>query len=628
MADLSVKKEVRYLNKDFSEFRENLINFAKSYFKDAYNDFDPADPATMFIDMVSYVGDVLSYYLDTQVKEMLLLHAEERKNVVQLSQALGYKPKPTVPAKTVLDVYQVVPSIGSGDTIRPDFRYGLDIKKGMQISSEEDSNVIFRTLENVDFTVSQSNNNPTDITVYAEESGEPSYYLLKKTVNVEAGAQKEITFDFGDPVKYNKVLLNETNIISIDSVVDSDGNDWWEVPYLAQDSIFKELSNIEANDNELSQYNTLVPYLLKLIKVPKRFITRYRSDGSMELQFGAGVVNNYDEEITPNPDNVGLQIPTGTSKLNYAWNIANFMYSDTYGQSPSNTTLTVKYSVGGGIQSNVLVNTLTSLYEIEFESLDKGLDTNVITTVKNSVAVNNPEAATGGRDSETVDEIRHNALAYFAAQDRAVTKDDYITRVYSMPPKFGSIAKAYIVQDEQLTRVVRDSNQQVNPLSLNLYLLSFDSNKNLVNANKAVKENLSNYIDRYRMITDSINIKNAFVINVGVEFEVTALPNYASKEVILNCINQLKEHFEIDKWQINQPIVIADIIKILANTTGVQSIIDVKIVNKFDESAGYNPNVYDITTATKSNVVYPSLDPSIFEIKFPDDDIKGRIVTY
>jgi len=626
MADLTVKKEVRYLNKDFTEFRDNLINFAKSYFKDVYNDFDPSDPAMMFIEMTSYVGDVLSYYIDTQIKEMMLLHAEERKNVVQLAQALGYKPKPITPAKTKLDVYQLVPSVGTGESIEPDFRYALDIKKGMQISSEQDSSIIFRTMDNVDFGISGSGND-TEISVYSHDAGEPAYYLLKKQVDVQAGAQKEITFDFGEPVKYNKALISDTNVISIDSMEDSDGNDWYEVPYLAQDTIFKELSNVEASDRGLSQYNSLVPYLLKLVKVPKRFITRYRSDGAMELQFGAGVVNDYDEEITPNPDNVGLQIPTGVTKLNYAWNVANFMYSDTYGQSPTNTTLTVKYSVGGGIKSNVLVNTLTSVYEIEFESLENGLDSTTINTVKNSVAVNNPIAATGGKESESVDEIRHNAMAYFAAQDRVVTKDDYITRVYSMPPKFGSVAKAYIVQDEQLIRNYKDE-VIINPLSMNLYISSFDSQKKLVNANYAIKKNLVTYIDRYRMMTDSVNIKNAFVINIGVEFKITILPNYASKEVLLLCINALKTYFDIDNWQINQPIVTTDIIKTLSIVTGVESVMDVEITNLFDSDAGYNPNVYGIKTATKNMVVYPSLDPSIFEVRFPDDDIKGKVVNY
>lgn len=626
MPNLTTTKEVRYLNKDFTEFRENLIDFAKNYFQDTYNDFDPSDPATMFIDMVSYVGDVLSYYMDSQIKEMLLLHAEERKNVIQLAQALGYKPKPTVPSKTRLDIYQIVPSIGSGENIKPDFRYGLDIKKGMQVSSDQNSNVIFRTLDNVDFTISSSNN-PTEVSLYSVDLGEPAYYLLKKQTVVESGTQKEITFDFTDPVKYNKVLITDTNVISIDSVIDSDGNTWYEVPYLAQDTIFKEIKNSSTNNPDLNQYNSQVPYLLKLIKVPKRFITRYRSDGSIEMQFGSGVVNNYDEEITPNSDNVGLQIPTGVSKLNYAWNIANFMYSDTYGQAPSNTTLTVKYSVGGGVKSNVLVNTLNNVYEAQFENLDSDLDSSVVTTVKNSLRTNNPEAATGGRDPESIEEIRHNTLAYFAAQDRAVTRDDYITRVYSMPQKFGSIAKAYITTDEQLS-LTQKNEKILNPMALNLYVLTYDSQKKLTQANKAIKENLATYIDRYRMITDSINIKDAFIINIGVDFEITVLPNYNSKEVLLVCIDKLKKYFDIDKWQINQPIVLADIITQIANVKGVQSVIDVTIKNLFDTDSGYNPNVYDIDTATKSGVLYPSLDPSIFEVKYLNDDLRGKVNSY
>ena len=620
------KVDVRYLNKDFTDFRKNLINLAKTYYKDTINDFSSADPAMMFVDMASYVGDVLSYYMDVTLKEMMLIHASEKKNVLALAQSLGYKPMPNVPAIVTLTVYQQVPAIGTGTNVAPDLNYALNIKSGMEVMSS--NGVKFRTTQRVNFAQSSSVD-PLGVTIYSvDDSGVPTYYLLQKYVSARAGTQKSTTFTFDDPIRYNKVNIAESNVISIDLVTDSDDNIWYEVPYLAQDTIFDEIPNTSTYTTDLYQYYNTAPYLLKIKRVPKRFITRYKSDGTMDIQFGAGVTNDYDEEIIPNPDNVGLSIPTGVSKLNYSWDIANFLYSDAYGQVPQNTTLTVKYSIGGGITSNAPVNSIRKIIDVPYDNfISDGLNGNMVSYVKDSLAVNNIEAASGGRDMESVEEIRNNALAYFAAQGRTVTKDDYILRTYTMDPKFGAIAKAYIVQDEQLNLL--DLSQRIkNPFALNLYILSYDDNKRLVNASQTIKKNLSTYLDRYRMITDSINIKNAFVINIGVQFEITVLPDYQSNEVLLYCINELKTYFNIDNWQISQPIVIADIIRTIANVKGVQSLLNLRVYNLFDEDLGYVPNVYDIDSSTNDGIILPSMDPSIFEVRYPEKDIKGAVRSY
>jgi len=625
MNDKTSVKNISYLNKDFVDFRQNLLTLAKTYYKDTITDFNPSDPALMYIDMASYIGDVLSFYQDINLKENQLIVAEERNNVVLAAQALGYKPRPSTSSTTNLSVYQLIPSIGSGESIRPDFNYALKINSGMQVSST--NGTVFRTKDDIDFAFSSSFS-PTNITIYTiDDDGNPTYYLLEKKILIESGVQKSSIVSFSDPIKYSKVLLNDINIISVDSIVDSDNNIWYEVSFLAQDSIFVDVPNTEANDQTLYQYSNQTPYLLKIQRVPKRFITRYRLDNKMELQFGAGVSNDYDEEILPNPDNVGLMTPTGNSKLNYSWAVSNFLYSDAYGQAPGNTTLTIKYTIGGGISSNVLANTIQSISEVAFSMDETNLDATVVAAVKNSLACNNLEAAVGGRGPETTEEIRQNALAYFSAQDRAVNKNDYIIRTLSMPSKFGSIAKAYIVQDDQLS--AKDILERYkNPLALNLYILSYDANKRLVNANNAIKENLKFYLDKYRMITDTINIKNAFIINIGINFEISVLSYFSAKEVLLECINRLKLFFNIDRWQINQPIIISDIQRAINEVKGVQNIIDLKIVNKFDINAGYSGNIYGIESATRNGIIYPSLDPSIFEIRFPNTDIYGKVKTY
>jgi len=644
VASSNVKKEIRYLGRDFATFRENLINFAKVYFPSTYNDFNESSPGMMFIEMASYVGDVLSYYIDTQMKEMLLSQAEERENVIALSQALGYKPKASVPASTNLDVFQLVPEIGTGSAVRPDYRYALTIDSGMEIASKTNPDVVFRTLDDVDFKASSSIN-PTTVTVYQVDSitGDPTYYLLKKQVKISAGQSTTETFTFTYPIRYNKIALSKTNVVEILSMTDSDNNTWYEVPYLAQDTMFVDVNNVAANDPILSQYNDAVPYLLKLKKTSRRFISRLRADNKFEIQFGAGVSSDEDEDIIPNPDCVGLTSPQGKSLMEQSFDPSNFLYTKTYGQVPQNTTLTVKYAYGGGISSNVAQDSLTEIKSVTSNTTGEQLNAAMVAEVKNSVAVSNPNPATGGKSKETIEEIRNNALAYFSTQNRAVTKEDYIIRVYSMPPKYGSIAKAYIVQDEQLNasdftapagddetvmNVTGEPKTVKNPLALNLYTLTYDSDGHLTTANTAIKQNIKTYLGEYRLLTDAINIKDGYTINFGINFSIVTSPTYNKREVILKCIDALKKQFDIKKWQFNEPISISNLYSLIAQVEGVQSVVSVELENKYKAADGYSGNVYDFKEATRNGILYPSMDPSIFELKYPDSDIKGQAVPY
>ena len=258
-----VTKEVRYLNKDFSQFRQSLIDFSKIYFPNTYNDFNESDPGMMFMEMASYVGDVLSYYLDSQIKELILSTAAERENVLQIAQTLGYQPKASVASIVNLDIYQLLPSTGTGTNTKPDYTYALSIKEGMGASGTDGAS--FMTLLPVDFSISSSMN-PTSTTVYSVDgNGAPIYYLLKKTVLAQSGEIQKTTFSFGDPEKYSKVLLDADNVISITNITDADNNTWHEVDYLAQDTIFKKVKNIASNDPDLYSYNKSIPYLFKFI---------------------------------------------------------------------------------------------------------------------------------------------------------------------------------------------------------------------------------------------------------------------------------------------------------------------------------------------------------------------------
>ena len=620
-----VKKDVKYLNKDFAQFRQNLITFAKQYFPNTYSDFNESSPGMMFIEMASYVGDVLSYYADQQFRESVLSTAQEDANVLMLSQLYGYKPKLNAPAIVKLDVYQLVPAIGIGTNARPDYRYALSLQDNMQVQSENGTK--FRTLQPIDFSFSSSFD-PTDISVYEiDNSGNVQYYLFKKQVQAISGEIKTSTFTFGDPKPYDKITLPETNVLDVVSVTDDDGNTWYETDYLAQDTIFEDIANIPFNDPTLSQYRSTVPYILKLRRTPRRFVTRVRADYRTELQFGSGVSSDADEEIIPNPKNVGMGLDylsrTTTSNIDPS----NFLYTSTYGLAPNNVVLTVQYTIGGSVSDNVSMNTITTINTVTYNSDTEVYGLN-LSFVKSSVAVNNPEPATGGKTRDSIESIRQNALSNFAAQNRAITREDYIARSYSMPAKYGSVAKAYIIGDAQQDTNDRDYPRDTisNPLALNLYVLSYDSSKNLIAPNEAIRENLRTYLSNYRMLTDAINIKTAYVVNIGIEFEVIPTPNSNSNEVLLRCVNRLKQMFDNDRMQVNGPISISNIISEIDRLEGVQSVPRLEIINLFDMNKGYAGNVYDIASATKNGIVYPSLDPCIFEIKYPNSDIKGRVV--
>ena len=626
---METKKNISYLNKDFGQFRKNLIDFTKQYFPNTYNDFHESSPGMVFVELAAYVGDVLSYYTDTNLKESMLEQATERSNIYDIAKTLGYKPKNVVPAHVTLDIYQLLPAKGSGATVSPDFSFALNILSGL-IVNQTNGNAKFRTTDSVDFNYSSSLS-PTEITVYEIDSvtKQPTYFLLKKQVDAVSGDIKQAEYSFGSPVAYDKILLPDTNIIEIISVTESDGDAWYEVPYLAQDTIFEEAVNLAENDPELSVYRANVPSLLKLKKTAKRYITRIRSDNKIELQFGSGVSEDHDAELIPNPKNVGNGLLSVRNEIDIDIDPSNFLYTRAYGQAPANTTLTIQYSVGTGLSDNVESNVLTKISEIKFnDDVNSSTNASALNFIKNTVTVNNPEAAAGARLADSLQDIKNNALANFATQARLVTREDYIIRTYSMPAKFGSIAKAYIIPDDQISQKDMQQTRIANPLAMNLYVLGFNQNKQLTHLNDAVKENLKTYLDHYRILTDAVNIKNAFIINIGIQFEITVLSNYNSNEVLLNCINAIKTYFSIDSWQINQPIIKSDLVNTIGSVRGVQNVVNVVFENLYDTEFNYSGNVYDLNASTKNGIIYPSLDPSIFELKFPDQDIKGRVVSH
>jgi hypothetical protein len=606
-------KNISYLNKSFPDFKASLQQYAKTYFPTVYNDFSEATPGNLFIEMAAYVGDVMSFYLDTQTQENFLLYAKEKENLYAMSYVMGYRPKASYASNTTVDIYQLVPSITSGSITTPDFNtYGLIIPTNTILTSTS-TGTKFLTTQQIDFTDTGS----AEITFV-----DSNYYLFKKSIPAISAEIKSTTVNIPANQKFATANITDTNIIQILNVTSSDGNIWYEVPYLAQSTIYEKIANPNYNTDQ-------VPYLLKLQRVPRRFVSRILSDNTLQLEFGAGLsTNKIDSQIIPTPDNIQLGLVPGISLLTNNYNEASVFFTQEYGLAPAGN-LTIKYLVGGGITSNVPVNDLTIIDTsgVYFKNGNPG--GGLATTVLNSVVPNNPIPSAGGRNGDTIDEIRQNALYSYSTQLRAITKDDYIVRALAMPADYGVISKVYISQDfNRNSQQTVALTQQNNPLALDLYVLSYNSSKQITVASTTLKENLITYLNQYRSVTDAINIRDAYYINIGINFDITILSGYSNKEVLTSCITALQDHFNIDKWQINQPIVLSEITSKLLQVRGVQSIIKLEIINKQDNTGTtYSQYGYDIVGATKNNNVYPSMDPAIFEVRYPNTDIQGRVVT-
>jgi hypothetical protein len=619
---MAENKNINYLAKDFTVLKQQLIDYARTYFPNTYNDFTPSSPGTMFIDMAAYVGDILSFYLDNQIQENFLQYAREESNLLTLAYMLGYKPKVTSPAGVELTFYQQVPAKFSGSVYVPDFDYALKLAENASIGSTLTGTPSFLVQDPVDFSFSSSLD-PTVVSVFQITSNQPSRYLLTKNRKAISATINTTTFTFGSPQQFSTVEINDTDIIKVLDITDSQGNIWYEVDYLGQETIYESLQNVNTNDPNFSADQTQAPYLLQLKTVPRRFVTRFKDSDTLQLQFGAGTVADFDEQVTPNPDNVGIGLPFEQDKLNVAYSPNNFMFTDSYGIAPSNTTLTVRYLTGGGVSANVQVGTLNTLSNGNLNFLQSNLNAVTAQDIFNSFAVDNLVAASGGGDGDSIEEIRQNSMAQFSSQLRTVTQDDYLVRALSLPSQYGQIAKVFTTP-QKASEIT--ANEKIT--SLDLYVLAYNNQKQLEAPSTTLKNNLKTYLSQYRMINDTVSIKNGFIINIGVNFDIIVLPNFNSNEVIAACIVALQAYFNIDNWQINQPIILRDLFNILDRVQGVQTVKNIEIVNKAGANLGYSQFGYDIQGATVNNIIYPSIDPSIFEVKYPNSDIIGRVVTF
>jgi len=599
---MAEQRDIKYVNREFSDFRGQLIEYAKNYFPDTYNDFSSTAPGMMFIEMASYVGDVLSFYQDTQLQETFLTHAKDPKNLFNLAYSMGYRPKVTGVSEVELTLSMLV---GVDGNFNPDWSDAANINANSVFRSTDSSQTNFLVDKPVDFTYSSSYD-PTEVIINTlDGSNRPLTYRLNKKVKAFSSeiVSKEFTINAAE--KFKTVTIADDNIAGILDITDADGNVYYEVPFLGQDTVFKEDTNSNSDSN-------LAPYSLGLRKVPRRFVSRFLSNGNLTVQFGAGTLDSDDSEILPDATTVGSATNAGVSRLDYSYDPSNFLFSKAYGIAPT-SNITVRYLKGGGISSNVPANTVTQVVTIA------GTNTGDVT-------VNNTEPASGGRDGDNEDELRENSLRAFNEQSRVVTLQDYTVRALALPSRFGSVAKAFATQDQLVnSNIETTSIKDNNPLSVALFILAYDGQGKLTTASTTMKENLKTYLSEFIMLTDSVTIKDAFVVNIGVEYEIILRPNYVSRDVLLDCNIKLQEYFKTQKRNINQSINLSDIFRELDKVTGVQTVQKVEITNK--QGGNYSQYAYDVKGATRENIVYPSYDPCIFEVKYPNVDIKGRITT-
>lgn len=603
MAEFLRDRTIKYLNRDFVSLKRDLIEYTKAHLSGVFQDFNESSPGMALLEMCAYVGDVLSFYQDQQFNELKLETARQTKNIVSLAKTLGYKPKGPRAARGQVHVILELPATtnNKGEVI-PDDNFAPILRGGAKFIGP--NGVTFESVESVNF--SSSLNREVVASRFDSTTGIPTHFAVRKPVEAVAGETQTDTFTIGSFEAFKTIELNESDVIEVLSVTDSEGNSWTEVDYLAQEMVFGDDVNQDTDSEE-------VPYLLRWLSVPRRFVAdRNPTTKKTSLIFGAGNGLQYDDEIVPNLANLALPLNGTRTFTNYPLDPQNFLKTRSLGLSPFNTTLTVTYRTGGGSNTNVAAYSINNVTNATLDFATTSLDVAKKGAVESSVEVINLNRTDGGGSEETISEIKTNASAWFAAQNRVVTREDFIARVMSMPTKFGKVDKVFVKRNN------------VNALSLDMHILSRDSNNHLTLASNNLKTNIKTYISPFRMMTDGVNILDAKIINLKVDFGVVVSSKYNRTEVLAKCLDAIRDYFNVNRQQIGQPIVISDLSADIQNILGVISVYEIKFSNMFGQQDGleYSTTRFDVNSNVNNNILYCP-DDSIFEIKYPNKNIVG-----
>jgi hypothetical protein len=597
------EKTVSYLNREFNAIKRDLLRFLQAHHSGSFTDQNETSPGMAVVDAIAYVGDMLSLYTDNAFNELRHDRARQLENVVSFAKAKGYRPKGKAAANgTQYFMIEVPAALDSSGIMVPDSRYVPVLEKGARVGGP--NGTTFETLDAIDFADS------TGLAVTGSQfnatTGAPTHFALRKSVPIVAGKTVTETFTLGEFRKFRKLELTNTDVLEILSVTDSDGNEWHEVEYLVQDWVFDEVVN-EGDDSDS------VPYILKMVTAPRRFINDFDPvTTKATLIFGSGDGISFDDELIPNVADMALPLAGRRTFTAFAIDPRNFTKSKSLGLCPYNTTLTVSYRVGGGAETNVSDRSIRSVLSANMTFPSTDVDVNVKGAVEQSIGTVNLDPTDGGGPAETITEIKLNSAAYFAAQARVVTREDAIARIYSLPTKFGRVEKAY------------PRRNSTSGYSVDIRVLTRDANMHLAKASRTLKQNIATYLGPYRMLTDGINIFDGEIVNIGVKFGVIVSSKYNKTEVLVSCVETIRDYMDTSSMQLEQPIIISDLSAEIQNIGGVVSVYDLSFVSKVGDDSGfiYSDIAFAPDAHIRDGILYPP-ENSIFEIKYPNRDIVG-----
>lgn len=600
-------RQLKYDSRTFPELKEYLLNYIKQYYPDYFSNFNDYSPEMMLLELGAVIGDNNNFYLDDRFKELFIQYCEEKESVFRNARSLGYKPKTVSVAVGNVQLSQLVPSKFEGGEYSPDYSYGAFVPINTIVGTINNSN-FYTTIENIDFSISNEKN--LDVVVDSvDEFDNPTFYRIIKNVKVRSGEVKTKQINITSPTP-NLSLMIDSNVAFIESVTDSENNKWYEVDYLSQDIIF-DSQETRNHGGQYLQYATETPFLLKVKRAPRRFEVFHKSNGECYLQFGSGTdfIDNRIKRIT-NSDLLSTNEITSLN-INSTFIAENFINNDSYGLIPTNTILTIKYVTSRGEVDNTKANNVTNVVKIK-----PVFGITVSNDIRQSFLVNNREPITGAEFLNTVEKIKYEAPMSYMSQNRCVTVRDYILRCKVLPEKFGKIDKVFAELNDKTGHV-------------DIYVLSRNSDNKLSPTNSATLYNLSVYLEQFKMISDVIVLKNPFIINIGVDFTFISKYGYNKNEVLLNVSKKVEEFFNVDNLEINQGLNIELLKQKMYEADGVQYISEIQLHNKYDNEEGYSGIEYDVTINgvnydSKVGVLYPPKDVGIFELKYPNKDIRGR----
>jgi len=595
---------IDYTARDFSSIKQSLVDHAKRYYPNSFNDFSEAGFGSLMLDTVAYVGDIMSLYLDYQVNESFIETALEQENILKLGKQLGYKFTDAAASTGYVQIYVEIPADNNG---QPDTDYLPIVKAGTKFNSNAES--VYTLIDDVNFATDDA-----DILVSKVDTttNVPTHYAVKASGRVISGEELTEEIFVGDFVEFYSTTLEASvqgeGITEIVKVEDSLGNEYFEVDALSQDIIYKNIVNKDVTTNKD------VPNILKSVSVPRRFVAERASDGSIVLRFGGGSeTSNVNDEVSE-PSNVILQ-STGREYISSTYFDPKVLaYNNKLGIAPSNTSLFITYRVNPIDGGNAAVGAINGVFDVNVEFDDEqSLDTIQVDNLITSIEVENEQPILGDASAPTSEELRQRIMGVYSAQNRAVTREDYVYLAYMMPAKYGSVTRA---------AAVRDANSRKR--NLNMYVISTNTDGELATASLALKENLKTWLSTKKMINDTIDILDAKVVNIGINFEVLIDDGANKFQVLTECIDKLTDDLTERKFDIGESFSIIEVYKSLKEIDEVIDVTDVEVTNK--TGGVYTDMNFEIkNNMSRDGRVVVCPDNVIFEIKFPETDIKGTV---